>query len=113
MKKTMSALKVTVQDLRIEELDGLWGGAMFTLNSTEVHCVAYAIGSYCSNAWKSGNPHSGIYEAETSRTLDALNCGYPACNQGGVLIIEISEPGISSVRLPDTDSGRRDLADPE
>lgn len=31
---------------------------------------------------KSQNPHSGIYEADTSRTLD-LNGGSPACNQGG------------------------------
>lgn len=59
------------------------GGAMYTLNSTEVHCVAYGIGSYHSNAWKSSNPNSGVYEADTARTLDALNCGYPACNQGG------------------------------
>lgn len=44
--------------------------------------VAYGISSYDSNAMKSQNPHSGIYEAETSRTLD-LNGGNPACNQGG------------------------------
>lgn len=59
------------------------GGVMYTLNSTEVHCVAYGISSYDSNAMKSPNPHSGIYIAETARTLDAMNCGYPACNQGG------------------------------
>lgn len=35
----------------------------------------------------SSNPHSGIYEAETSRTLD-LNGGNPACNQGGIAIVE-------------------------
>ena len=60
------------------------GGVMYTLNSTEVHCVAYGIGGYNSKAWESGNPHSGIYIAETSRTLDAINCGNPACNQGGL-----------------------------
>lgn len=43
----------------------------------------YNIGSYHSNAWKSDNPNSGVYETEVSKTLDALNCGYPACNQGG------------------------------
>lgn len=48
---------------------------------------AYGIGSYESNAMKSGNPHSGIYEAETSRTLD-LNGGNPATNQGGIVICE-------------------------
>ena len=36
---------------------------------------------------KSDNPHSGIYEAKTSRTLD-LNGGNPACNQGGIAIVE-------------------------
>lgn len=43
---------------------------------------AYGISSLDSNAMKSPNPHSGIYEADTSRTLD-LNGGSPACNQGG------------------------------
>ena len=63
------------------------GGAMYTLNSTEVHAVCYGISSYDSNAMKSKNPHSGIYLAETARTLDE-NGGCPACNQGGVLILE-------------------------
>ena len=49
--------------------------------------VAYGISSYESNAMKSKNPHSGIYEADTSRTLD-LNGGNPACNQGGIAIVE-------------------------
>lgn len=48
---------------------------------------AYGISSYESNAMKSANPHSGIYEAATSRTLD-LNGGNPACNQGGIAIVE-------------------------
>ena len=47
----------------------------------------YGISSYDSNAMKSSNPHSGIYEAETSRTLD-LNGGNPACNQGGIAIVQ-------------------------
>ena len=50
-------------------------------------CVAYGISSYESNAMKSDNPHSGIYVADTSRTLD-LNGGNPACNQGGIAIVE-------------------------
>ena len=50
--------------------------------------VAYGIGSYHSNAWKSDNPYSGVYEADTAKTLDALNCGYPACNQGGMAVVE-------------------------
>jgi DNA (cytosine-5)-methyltransferase 1 len=36
---------------------------------------------------KSSNPHSGIYEADTSRTID-LNGGNPACNQGGIAVVE-------------------------
>ena len=80
------------------------GGAMYTLNSTEVHCVAYGIGSYHSNAWKSSNPYSGVYEADTARTLDALNCGYPACNQGGVAVVEIHTTGKPSGRLKSADN---------
>lgn len=53
----------------------------------ENECVAYGISSFNSNAMLSDNPHSGIYEAETSRTLD-LNGGNPACNQGGIAIVE-------------------------
>lgn len=94
---------------------------MYTLNSTEVHAVCYAldqqgekgganflkdicptilsdshgtphavcygISSFDSNAMKSDNPHSGIYLADTARTLD-LNGGYPACNQGVVIVLE-------------------------
>lgn len=47
----------------------------------------YGISSYDSNAMKSPNPQAGIYEAVTSRTLD-LNGGNPACNQGGIAIVE-------------------------
>ena len=50
--------------------------------------VVYGISPYHSNGMKSGNPHSGIYEAETARTLDALQCGYPACNQGGMAVVQ-------------------------
>ena len=59
---------------------------MYTLNTVEQHAVAYGISSYDSNGMKSPNPHSGIYEADTSRTLD-LNGGSPACNQGGVAVV--------------------------
>jgi len=48
---------------------------------------AYGICAFASNSMKSNNPKSGIYEAETSRTLD-LNGGNPACNQGGIAIVE-------------------------
>lgn len=48
---------------------------------------AYGISSYASNAMMSDNPHSGVYEADTARTLDN-NGGSPACNQGGVAIVQ-------------------------
>lgn len=47
----------------------------------------YGICSQNSNSMKSPNPHSGIYEAETTRTLD-LNDGNPSCNQGGMVVVE-------------------------
>ncbi|MEF9880245.1 MAG: DNA cytosine methyltransferase, partial [Clostridia bacterium] len=47
----------------------------------------YGISSDQSNAMLSDNPHSGIYEAETSRTLDCLG-GAPSCNQGGMAVVE-------------------------
>ena len=60
---------------------------MYTLNTVEQHSVCYGISSYESNAMLSSNPHSGVYEADTARTLD-LNGGNPACNQGGIAIVE-------------------------
>lgn len=48
---------------------------------------AYGISSDQSNAMLSENPHSGIYEADTSRTLDCSG-GSPACNQGGIAVVE-------------------------
>ena len=47
----------------------------------------YGICSKESNAMKSDNPHSRIYEAETSRTIDG-NGGNPGCNQGGIAVVE-------------------------
>ena len=48
---------------------------------------AYGISADQSNAMLSDNPHAGIYEADTSRTLDC-NCGNPSCNQGGMAVVE-------------------------
>jgi len=48
--------------------------------------AAYGISSYESNAMKSSNPNSGIYEADTSRTLDTSG-GNPGCNQGGIAVV--------------------------
>ena len=49
--------------------------------------TAFGICSDKSNSMLSDNPHSGIYEADTSRTLDA-NGGNPGCNQGGIAVVE-------------------------
>ena len=49
--------------------------------------TVYALCSKNSNSMKSKNPHSGIYKADTSRTLDE-NGGNPACNQGGMVVLE-------------------------
>lgn len=48
--------------------------------------TVFGIGSKDSNGMKSDNPKAGIYEAETSKTLD-LTGGNPACNQGGMAIV--------------------------
>ena len=53
----------------------------------EESAMVFGICSKDSNAMKSANPHSGFYEAATTRTLDA-NGGNPSCNQGGVAIVE-------------------------
>ena len=52
---------------------------------------AFGISSDQSHAMLSGNPHAGIYEAKTSRTLD-LNGGHPGCNQGGIAVVEKAYP---------------------
>ena len=49
--------------------------------------AVYGFCSVSSNSMKSSNPHSGIYEAETIRTLDSQG-GNPACNQGGMIVVE-------------------------
>ena len=63
-----------------------------TLRASQVPATAYAcqkaygICAKDSNAMKSDNPCSGIYEAETARTLDR-NCNDPSCNQGGIAVV--------------------------
>ncbi len=49
---------------------------------------AYGICSDKSNSMMSNNPNSGIYEADTSRTLDATG-GNPSCNQGGIAVVTL------------------------
>lgn len=54
----------------------------------ELVVQAYGICSKDSNAMKSDNPHSGFYEADTSRTLDRSG-GNPSCNQGGIAVVAV------------------------
>ena len=78
--------------------DGVNEDVSFTLNTTDRHAVVYGISPYHSNCMKSDNQHSGCYEADTARTLDALQCGYPGCNQGGMAVVQpiCFEPGAAS-----------------
>ena len=73
----------------------------FTLNTVDRHAISalidrtpipYGISSYDSNAMKSENPRSGIYEADTSRTLDQSG-GNPSCNQGGIAVVCVDMGG--------------------
>lgn len=58
----------------------------------ELAVRVFGICSKDSNAMKSDNPHSGFYEADTTRTLDA-NGGNPTCNQGGMAVVAIEGNG--------------------
>ena len=52
--------------------------------------LVFGISSDQSHAMLSENPHAGVYEADTSRTLDCSG-GSPACNQGGMLVVAPAE----------------------
>ena len=67
------------------------GGNNVPLVMTAEGPVAFGISSDQSHGMLSGNPHAGIYEAKTSRTLD-LNGGHPGCNQGGIAVVEKAYP---------------------
>ena len=70
------------------------GGNQHMPDKDNFNCVLQPFGicSKDSNAMKSSNPHSGVYEAETSRTLDG-NGGNPSCNQGGIAVVCIDQGG--------------------
>lgn len=71
----------------------------------ELAVKVYGICSKDSNAMKSDNPKSGFYEAETSRCLDA-NGGNPTCNQGGMAVVNETEPEYIVRRLTPTECAR-------
>ncbi|QHQ63451.1 DNA (cytosine-5-)-methyltransferase [Anaerocolumna sedimenticola] len=64
--------------------------------------AAFGICAKDSNSMKSDNPHSGFYEANTSRTVDC-NGGNPSCNQGGIAVVALQGSMI----------GRRDCNGPQ
>lgn len=72
---------------KAETLDANYYKGCGERQGTERDVVCYGMSSYDSNAMKSPNPNSGIYEADTTRTLDN-NGGNPACNQGGMIVLE-------------------------
>ena len=53
----------------------------------ELVVKVYGISSDQSHAMLSENLHAGVYEADTSRTLDCSNCS-PNRNQGGMMVVE-------------------------
>jgi len=75
------------------------GGSQRMPDKDNFNCVLqpYGICSKDSNSMKSDNPHSGIYEAETARTLDG-NGGNPSCNQGGIAIVAFTQNQRDEVR---------------
>lgn len=62
--------------------------ATLSCNNDQTLFVPFGICSDRSNSMKSDNPHSGIYKAETARTLDG-NGGNPSCNQGGIAVVSV------------------------
>ena len=75
------------------------GGSQRMPDKDNFNCVLQPFGicSKDSNSMKSDNPHSGIYEAETARTLDA-NGGNPSCNQGGIAVVAFTQNQRDEVR---------------
>ena len=57
------------------------GSSGYSLEEMKLYCLS----GKSSNSWKSKNPDSGCYEADSARTLD-LMCG-GMCNQGGMLVV--------------------------
>ena len=54
--------------------------------------IAFGICAQESNSMKSGNPFSGVYQADSSKTLDQ-NGASPCCNQGGIAVVHPAPEG--------------------
>lgn len=73
--------------------DGTVANTLNTHDVGETRCnelavKVYGICSKQSHAMQSDNPHSGFYEADTSRCLDRSG-GNPSCNQGGMAVVAV------------------------
>lgn len=79
------------------------------LEPVEPEQTVFGISSYQSHAMLSDNPHSGIYEASTSRTLDCSG-GSPVANQGGVCVVEKSKAYTQNQRNEVRDLGDKSAA---
>ena len=75
------------------------GGSQRMPDKDNFNCVLQPFGicSKDSNSMKSDNPHSGIYEVETARTIDA-NGGNPSCNQDGIAVVAFTQNQRDEVR---------------
>ena len=76
------------------DLDANSDTLIFTpVGENEDGVTVYGLCSNSSNSMKSSNPDSGIYEADTIRTLDRAG-GNPSCNQGGMIVVERTRKSI-------------------
>lgn len=79
-----------------------------TLFQPEVR--AFGVCSKHSNAMMSDNPHSGFYEATTSRTLDQSGGNSVTSNQGGICVVA---PATETYSLQGSMIGRADKNGPQ
>lgn len=75
----------------------------FCGNKCYVMCAVH------SNSIKSDNPHSGFYEADTTKTLDR-NAGLPCCNQGGIIVLQGSMIGRNDKNGPAGNGINKDVS---
>lgn len=63
------------------------GGCVIVMAKQEIELMQEGISTFAV-----GGPRNGFYETDVSRTID-VNCGNPACNQGGMLVIALEGNG--------------------
>lgn len=80
--------------------------------TSEHRRMVFGISADQSNSMLSGNPYSGIYEAETSRTLDCSG-GNPSANQGGIAVVEPDTSDHKAYVLQGSMIGRTDENGPK